>query len=128
MDLALATGHGPSPLANLECRGPPVRLEDVVAIGFRNADESAKAGTQPLPARLRTIDLDGVRQAGDGPAVRKAIGWLTADGTSGYEVHLDADVPVTPAGPRQSRRPLGQETPPQWSRTPAVKRLAGPMQ
>jgi arginase len=92
MDLALATGHGPPALADLEGRGPLVRPEDVVAFGFRDADESAEAGMQPLPARLRTIDLDGVREAGVTPAARRAVDWLSADDTSGYWVHLDADV------------------------------------
>jgi arginase len=47
---------------------------------------------QPLPARLRTIDLHGIRQAGAALAAHRAIDWLSADGTSGYWIHLDVDV------------------------------------
>jgi hypothetical protein len=35
-----------------------VRTENVVAFGFGEAAEPAKAGMQQLPPRLRTIDLD----------------------------------------------------------------------
>ncbi|MFE5662141.1 arginase family protein, partial [Streptomyces sp. NPDC056517] len=49
MELALATGRGPRPLADLEGRGPLVRDEDVVAFGFRDADESGAAGRRPRP-------------------------------------------------------------------------------
>src|SRR5215207_7903404 len=52
MDLALATGRGPEVLTNLEGRGPLVRDEDVVAFGFRDAEEQAEYGSQPLPPEL----------------------------------------------------------------------------
>ena len=92
MDLALATGRGPRVLTDIEGRGPLVRDEDVVAFGFRDSAESAKAGMQSLPPRLRTIDLDGVRETGAAAAARQAVDWLGADGRSGYWVHLDVDV------------------------------------
>jgi arginase len=108
MDLALATGRGPRLLADLEGRGPLVRDEDVVALGFRDADESARAGMQPLPPGLHAIDLDGVRASGAAAAARLAVGRLTSGtgtgtgtgtgaGTrtgvgAGFWVHLDADV------------------------------------
>lgn len=92
MDLALATGRGPRVLTDIEGRGPLVRDEDVVAFGFRDAAESTEAGMQPLPPRLRTIDLDQVREAGAAAAARQAVDWLGAGGTCGYWVHLDVDV------------------------------------
>jgi arginase len=92
MDLALATGRGPRVLTDIEGRKPLVRDEDVVAFGFRDSAESAQAGMQPLPPRLRTIDLEGVRQAGAAAASRQAVEWLAAGGRSGYWVHLDVDV------------------------------------
>jgi arginase len=92
MDLALATGRGPRTLTDLEGLGPLVRTEDVVAFGFRDAAESAQAGMQPLPAQLRVIDLDGVRETGAHVAARRAVDWLAADGRVGYWVHLDVDV------------------------------------
>ncbi|MFD3698320.1 arginase family protein [Streptomyces sp. NPDC058646] len=92
MELALATGRGPRLLSDLEGRGPLLRDEDVVAFGFRDAAESAAAGMQPLPPRLRAVDLDEVRAAGATTAARDAVRRLTDGGSAGYWVHLDADV------------------------------------
>ncbi|HSX64940.1 MAG TPA: arginase family protein, partial [Pseudoxanthomonas sp.] len=49
MDLALVTGYGPAPLTNLEGRFPLVRAEDAVAFAFRDHDDQAEFGSQPLP-------------------------------------------------------------------------------
>ncbi|MFC9503223.1 arginase family protein [Streptomyces sp. NPDC057002] len=93
MELALATGRGPHVLADLEGRGPLVRDEDVVALGFRDAEESASYGMQPLPSALHTMDLDTVRALGAAGAAQRAVGLLTGDGTgAGYWIHLDVDV------------------------------------
>jgi arginase len=87
MELALATGRGPRVLADIEGLGPLVRDEDVVAFGFRDSEESAAAGMQPLPERLHAVDLDGVRAIGAAAAARQAVGRL-----GDYWVHLDVDV------------------------------------
>lgn len=87
MELALATGRGPRVLSDLEGLGPLVRDEDVVALGFRDAAESAAAGMQPLPEALHAVDLDGVRAVGAAAAARHAVGRLRE-----YWVHLDVDV------------------------------------
>lgn len=92
MDLALATGRGPRVLTDLEGRNPLARDEDVVAFGFRDSAESAQAGMQPLPPRLRAIGLDQVREVGVAAAAREAVGWLDVGGAAGYWVHLDVDV------------------------------------
>lgn len=92
MELALATGRGPRALTDLEGRGPLVRDEDVVAFGFRDADESAADGMQPLPAGLYALDLDDVRAAGAADAARGAVERLTGSAVEGYWVHLDVDV------------------------------------
>jgi arginase len=92
MELALATGRGPRLLTDLEGRGPLLRDEDVVALGFRDTAESAGAGMQPLPPRLYAIDLDGVRAAGAAAAARRAVDHLTAGDRAGFWVHLDVDV------------------------------------
>jgi arginase len=89
MELALATGRGPRPLTDLEGRGPLVGDEDVVVLGFRDADESARAGMQPLPPGLYAVDLDGVRAVGAGMAAREAVARLAP---VRYWVHLDVDV------------------------------------
>ncbi|MEV4332781.1 arginase family protein [Streptomyces sp. NPDC049597] len=92
MELALATGRGPRLLADLEGRGPLLRDEDVVAFGFRDAAESARAGTQPLPPRLHAMGLDRVRAAGAAAAARQAVDRLSGGETDGFWVHLDVDV------------------------------------
>ncbi|GAB2849158.1 arginase family protein [Streptomyces deserti] len=91
MELALATGRGPRVLSDLEGRGPLVRDEDVVALGFRDAEESAEAGMQPLPPGLHAMELDMVRALGAQEAARRAVALLTGSG-AGYWIHLDADV------------------------------------
>ncbi|WP_370253128.1 arginase family protein [Streptomyces sp. V4I8] len=90
MDLALATGRGPRLLTDLEGRGPLLRDEDVVAFGFRDTEESAQAGMQPLPPELHAMDLDGVRASGAAAAARLAVDRL--GGGAGFWVHLDVDV------------------------------------
>ncbi|GAA2572273.1 arginase family protein [Streptomyces sp. LARHCF252] len=93
MELALATGRGPRVLADLEGRGPLLRDEDVVALGFRDSEESAVYGMQPLPSALHAMELDSVRDLGAAEAARRAVGLLTGDGAgAGYWIHLDVDV------------------------------------
>jgi arginase len=92
MELALATGRGPALLADLEGRGPLVRDEDVVALGFRDTEESREAGMQPLPPVVHAVDLEAVRVLGVAEAARQAVDRLTSGGTAGYWVHLDVDV------------------------------------
>jgi arginase len=96
MELALATGRGPRVLADLEGLGPLVRDEDVVALGFRDTEESTAAGMQPLPAGLHARDLDEVRALGAARAAGSAVDLLggggSDGGSAGYWIHLDADV------------------------------------
>jgi arginase len=93
MELALATGRGPRVLADLEGRGPLVRDEDVVALGFRDAEEAAAYGMQPLPPGLHALELDTVRALGSAESARRAVRLLTGDGVgAGYWIHLDVDV------------------------------------
>lgn len=91
MDLAFATGHGPVLLTDLEGRGPLVRADDAFAFGFRDADEQAEYGSQPLPESLRSLDLQAVRRIGIGAAAAMAVEHLTRDGLDGFFIHVDAD-------------------------------------
>jgi arginase len=94
MDLAFATGRGPDLLANIEGRGPLVRDEDVVAFGYRDAEEQAAYGSQPLPSQLCAIDLRRIRTSGVEVAARDAVAHLTRDRgpDGGFWMHVDADV------------------------------------
>lgn len=91
MDLALATGHGPAPLATLDARGPLVRLEDVAVLGFRDQDEQRTYGSQPLPAKLLALDLPTVRRLGVAQAAELALDRVARPDLDGFFIHLDAD-------------------------------------
>jgi arginase len=94
MDLAFATGRGPELLTNLEGLRPLVRDEDVVAFGFRDAQEQHQYGSQPLPPTVLALDLQEVRRLGVKQAAQRAVEHLTAAErpTQGFFIHLDADV------------------------------------
>jgi arginase len=94
MDLALATGRGPDALTNIEGRGSLVNDEDVVAFGYRDAEEQAAYGSQPLPPQLQAIDLPRIRSRGVDVAARDAVAHLTRDRgpSGGFWMHVDADV------------------------------------
>ena len=91
-DLALATGRGPEIMTTFEGRHPLVRDEDVVVLGFRNSEEAASYGSQPLPPATKAIDLAQVRRFGAERAAMHAVGELSRDGLDGFWIHLDADV------------------------------------
>lgn len=91
MDLAFATGHGPKLLTDIEGRGPLVRSADTVLFAYRDAEEQAEYGSQPLPEDLLAFDLDSVRRLGVIEASRAAIAHLTRSELDGFFVHVDAD-------------------------------------
>ncbi len=91
MDLAFATGHGPTLLCDLEGRAPLVRSEDAVAFGFRDADEQAEYGSQPLPDDLLAFDLPTIRELGIDSAAAAAVAHLSRADLDGFFIHVDAD-------------------------------------
>jgi arginase len=91
MDLAFATGHGPRLLADIEGRGPLVRDEDAFVLGFRDGEEQAEYGSQPLPPGMRALDLAEVRRMGIAAAAAAAVEHVARDGLDGFFIHLDAD-------------------------------------
>lgn len=91
MDLALVTGYGPALLTNLEGRFPLVRAEDAVAFAFRDHDDQAEFGSQPLPPELHVYDLPAVRRMGAERAAREAVAHLTRPDLDGFFIHLDSD-------------------------------------
>jgi arginase len=94
MDLAFATGRGPAVITDMEGRRPLVRDEDAVAFGFRDAEEQAQYGSQPLPPPMLALDLARVRQLGVTAAAREAVSRLVREHgpDGGFWIHLDADV------------------------------------
>jgi arginase len=91
MDLAFVTGHGPALLTKFEGRTPLIRETDAVAFGFRDAEEQAQFGSQPLPAELRSFDLAAVRRSGAASAAREAVAHLSRAELDGFWIHVDAD-------------------------------------
>lgn len=91
MDLAFATGYGPSLLTDIEGRSPLVRPEDTVAFAYRDHEDQAEYGSQPLPEELRAFDLPLVRAMGIEAAAREAVHHLTREELDGFFVHVDAD-------------------------------------
>ena len=92
MDLALATGRGPSLLADLEGRGPLVRDEDVAVFGRRDADEAEEAGSQRIEdTAIAVVDLATIRRRGAERAGRDALAHLDRPELAGVWVHLDCD-------------------------------------
>jgi arginase len=93
MDLALATGHGPVVITDLDGRGPLVRTEDVVGIGMRDAEEDPAYRQGPVPAELQLLDLSRVRRDGIEAVSRQALEHLLRPGApERFWIHLDADV------------------------------------
>jgi arginase len=92
MDLALATGRGPEIVTDLEGRRPLMRDEDAVLFGQRDAEMAEQYGSQPVPERLRTIDLVEIQRVGAGAAATVGVAHLTRDELAGFWLHLDADV------------------------------------
>lgn len=91
MDLAFVTGYGPSLLTDIEGRGPLVRPEDAVAFAYRDHEDQEEYGGQPLPEKLKVLDLPAVRAAGIAATAREAVDHLTRPELDGFFIHLDAD-------------------------------------
>jgi arginase len=91
MDLAFVTGHGPTLLTAFEGRAPLIRTTDAVAFGFRDAEDQAAYGSQPLPKELRAFDLPTIQRMGLVAAAREALEHLCRAELDGFWIHVDAD-------------------------------------
>jgi arginase len=90
-DLALATGRGPGIMTTFEGYRPLVRDRDVVAFGFRDAEEAAIYGSQLPPPDMKTVDLREIRRSGIAATAREAVDRLSRPWLNGFWIHLDAD-------------------------------------
>ena len=68
-----------------------MRDADVVVLGFRDAEEAARYGSQLPPPAMKTIDLAEVRRLGIKASAREAVDRLSRNGLAGFWIHLDAD-------------------------------------
>ena len=92
MDLALATGRGPSVVTDFEGRERLVRDEDVVVFGRRDGDEAAQAGSQRVEdTDIMLIDLAATRARGVEQAAADALARLRRPELAGFWIHLDCD-------------------------------------
>ncbi len=93
MELAFATGRGPSVLTDIDGLRPLVRDEDVVVFGRRDAEEADDFGSQRIEdTPIWMIDLAEVRALGLAEASRRAVAHLERTDVEGFWIHLDADV------------------------------------
>ena len=93
MDLAIVTGHGPALLADLDGLSPLVREEDVVAFGYRDAEQQQAFGSQDIrQTAIHSFPLDQVRRPTVAAAARRAAALLDRSELQGIWIHLDADV------------------------------------
>jgi arginase len=93
MDLAIVSGHGPRVLTDIEGRRPLVREEDIVAFGYRDAEEQLEHGSQDIrDTAIHVYPLDEVKRATAAVAAGKAVRVLRESAIEGSWIHLDADV------------------------------------
>ena len=62
-----------------------------MALGFRDHEDQAEYGSQPLPAELVVYDFPAVRKMGIEAAARAAVDHLTQRELDGFFIHVDAD-------------------------------------
>jgi arginase len=93
MELGFVTGRGPELLTGDEPLRPFVCDEDVIVVGFRDAELAAAEGSRPLPPTIRALDLAAVRSRGAEETARVVAEHLTArDSADSFWIHLDVDV------------------------------------
>jgi arginase len=91
-ELAFATGRGPELLTTFDGLRPLVRDEDVAVLGYRDAEEAASYGSQPLPPEIKAVELAELRRNGVEVAAHDAIDHLCRDRLDGFWIHFDVDV------------------------------------
>ena len=93
MDLAIVSGRGPAVLTDIDGLEPLVRDEDIVAFGFRDAEQQREYGSQDIrETAIHAFEFDEVRQLGTAVAAEQAAGILRRNDVEGFWIHLDADV------------------------------------
>jgi arginase len=93
MDLAIVSGRGPDILTNIDGLRPLVRDEDIVVVGYRDAEQQKEFGSQDVrETAIHAFDLGQVRELGIVAVVEQGIVKLRQNFLEGVWVHLDADV------------------------------------
>lgn len=94
LDLALATGHGPDALCDIDGLRPYVAEPDVVQVGLQREPEeieffSAETFDQSSIARIPAAEI---RAHGADTAAAEARSYLESRGLDGFWIHLDVDI------------------------------------
>jgi arginase len=90
MDLAIVTGRGPDLLANIDKQRPLVLDEDIVAFGFRDAEEFTRDGSQDVrDTAIHSYPLETIRELGLADVISLALEDISEHS---LWIHLDADV------------------------------------
>jgi arginase len=89
MELGFVTGRGPDLLTGPESLRPLVRDEDVIVVGFRDAELAASEGSRPLPPTIEALDLAAVRSHGASAVATRVVDRFDADR---FWIHFDVDV------------------------------------
>lgn len=93
MDLAIVSGRGPAVLTDIDGLKPLVSDADIVAFGYRDAEQQREYGSQDIRATaIHAFPLDGVRTLTAAVAAELAAETLGRNGVAGIWIHLDADV------------------------------------
>jgi arginase len=94
LDLALATGHGPDALTNIDGLKPYIRHEDVAALGvYRDpADEEFFDIDSFYRSGISIFESERVRKQGAESTAARALEVVSRKDLAGFWIHLDADV------------------------------------
>jgi arginase len=93
MELGVVTGREPAALADLAGLRPLVQEQDVVVIGYRDAEAAHREGSPDVKeTEMHVLDLAEVRRLGPAVAARQGLLALEANQLDEFWIHLDADV------------------------------------
>jgi arginase len=93
MDLALATGHGPDALVDIEHLKPYIREDDTVVFAYRDFGTPDEVETERfLGAAFERHPIDEVRARGIAASMREALRRLEQPDLGGFWIHVDVDV------------------------------------
>jgi arginase len=93
VDLALAMGHGPDELANLDGLRPYIDAHDTAVVAHRDfADEPGYSFAEFRASGARQWPLDALREKGIAATMRDARPFLENPELRGFWIHLDVDV------------------------------------
>lgn len=92
VDLALATGRGPSTVTDLEGLAPLVRDEDVAVLGYRSAVNDSYLGEHVRDTAITVQDLGDVNRDGIEACTERALATAARQALDGFWLHFDVDV------------------------------------